>query len=317
MAVRKLASVDGFVVVDFADAPATGIVRRARKILQSSATDLARSLTYGFASFGIERSGASAGINATDDGADDAIAAFVTELRGDAEAGSLHLLEGKGLAEGTLAALNPPKPAGTTTTTSRLSPTTAGVLAACEWAVGGDLDGARVAIEQTETGPAPSDLAAAATDRGAVIVDVAGIDTKPWLIWGADADLILPGSKPGVLTHQGAAMVTARAVVPWGPIPVTTKALATLMAAGVLYVPDFLSAHGEVLVGHVAGVDALSAGGHSNGGAPIGELQARTTNALQTADASNEPLFVAACGIAEDRLRQWRDALPFGRPLAA
>ena len=77
MAVRKLESVDGFVVVDFADAPATGIVRRARKILQSSATDLARSLTYSFASFGIERSGASAGINATDDGAEDAIGAFV------------------------------------------------------------------------------------------------------------------------------------------------------------------------------------------------------------------------------------------------
>jgi hypothetical protein len=317
MAVRNLASVDGFVVVDFADAPATGIVRRARKILQSSATDLARSLTYGFASFGVERSGASAGINATDDGADDAIAAFVAELSEDAEAGSLHLLEGKGLPEGSLAVLNPPSPVGTTTTVSRLSPTTAGVLAACEWAAGGDLDGARVAIEQTEAAPAPSDLIAAATERGAVIVDVAGVDTKPWLIWGADADLILPGSKPGVMTHQGAAMVTARAVIPWGPIPITTKALATLMAADVLYVPDFLSAHGEVLVGHMAGLDAVSAGGHRTDGDPIGELQAGISNALRAADASNEPLFLAACHIAEDRLRQWRDTLPFGRPLAA
>ena len=51
MAVRKLESTDGFVVVDFPDAPAAGPIRRARKILESSATDLARSASYTFASY--------------------------------------------------------------------------------------------------------------------------------------------------------------------------------------------------------------------------------------------------------------------------
>lgn len=315
MAFRKLESVDGFLVVDFADAPATGIVRRARKILQSSAVDLARSLTYGFASFDIERGGASAGINASDDDAVAAIAAFATELAPEAETGSLHLLEGKGLPDGSLAALAPPRPAPASSAAP--SPATTGVLAACEWALGGDLDGRRLAIEQTEAGPPPDDLIDAAAGRGAVIVEVDGVATKPWLIWSAEADAILPGSKPGVMNHQGAAMVKARAVIPWGPIPVTTKALATLIAADVLYIPDFLSAHGDVMIGHgVAG----SGTGADGGGADqdsIAVLEARTVEALRAADASDEPLFLAACHIAEDRLRRWRDALPFGRPLAA
>ena len=46
MPVQKLESTDGFVVVDFADVPATGPLRRAKKILQSSAGDLARSASY-------------------------------------------------------------------------------------------------------------------------------------------------------------------------------------------------------------------------------------------------------------------------------
>ena len=55
------------------------------------------------------------------------------------------------------------------------------------------------------------------------------LDEKPWLIWGADVDVIVAGSKPGTLTHQGADHVTAKALVPWGPIPFTTKAGATLL----------------------------------------------------------------------------------------
>lgn len=304
MTVRKLDSVDGFVVVDFPDTPATGIVRRARKILQSSATDLARSLTYGFAGLGIERSGASAGINAEDDGADDAIAAFVRELEPESADGSLILFEGKGLLEGSLASLNP----GPVAPTDARSPATTGVLAATRWALGGSLDGKRLAIEQTDAGPPPDDLAAAAAAEGAVIVEVEGVKEKPWLIWGVDADAILPGSKPGVMNHQGAAMVKAQAIVPWGPIPVTTKALATLLRADVLYVPDFLSAHGDALIHHLD---------TSEGVEPRAQLDRRLVEELEASASGPDPLFLAACHRAEERLQQWRDSLPFGRPLAA
>ena len=54
MPIKKLTTVEGFVVLDLDDAPvSTGIVRSAPSILQSGAADLARSLTYAYASLGL------------------------------------------------------------------------------------------------------------------------------------------------------------------------------------------------------------------------------------------------------------------------
>ena len=61
---RKLSSTNAFVVTDLVDVPSFGIVRCAKKILQGGAKDLARSMTYTFASFEMQRGGASGGINA-------------------------------------------------------------------------------------------------------------------------------------------------------------------------------------------------------------------------------------------------------------
>jgi hypothetical protein len=63
VATQKLTTVDGFVVIDLDDAPvSTGIVRSAPTILASGAADLARTLTYAYASLGMQRGGASAGV---------------------------------------------------------------------------------------------------------------------------------------------------------------------------------------------------------------------------------------------------------------
>ena len=64
---RKLSSTNAFVVTDLIDVPSFGIVRCAKKILQGGAKDLARSMTYTFASFDMQRGGASGGINALPD----------------------------------------------------------------------------------------------------------------------------------------------------------------------------------------------------------------------------------------------------------
>jgi glutamate dehydrogenase/leucine dehydrogenase len=77
--IQKLTSTDAFIAFDLDDAPAVGVTRLARKVLQDGAELLARSTTYAFASFGIEMGGASAGINAEGDGRDAAVAAFVEE----------------------------------------------------------------------------------------------------------------------------------------------------------------------------------------------------------------------------------------------
>ena len=79
--IRKLESTTAFIAVDLDGADTSvGQVRLAPKVLQDGAKLLARSWTYAFASFEMEISGASAGINAGGDTGPDALAAFVPEF---------------------------------------------------------------------------------------------------------------------------------------------------------------------------------------------------------------------------------------------
>ena len=306
MPVRKLESTDGFVIVDFADVPAAGPIRRAKKILQSSAGDLARSASYTFASWEIERSGASAGLNAVGDAIPAAVDALTTELAADSEAGKLHLYPGKGMSSSELGPLH--ALAGLGTLAGSDAATTASVVAAASWAVGGSLEGKTVAIEQTEAAPAPTDLAQSVGSVGGTVVEVPGVDEKPWMIWGADVDVILAGSKPGTLTHQGTDFVKAKALVPWGQIPFTTKAVAQLMKKGeTVVVPDFISAAGGLVAGYLPGDDATI----------IKEIVSMVAILLTEAGAHDDGPFLAACYRAEAFMKQWQGAAPFGRPLAA
>lgn len=303
MNVRKLASTDAFIVVDFPDAPAAGIVRRARKVLESSATDLARTATYAFGAFGIQRSGASAGINAEGDAIPGAIEAFVSELLPDAAAGKLRLDAGKGVTAAQLAELRQAAAVGPLAGSVDLL--NVGLVAATAWAVGGDLKGRTVVIEGKED--APAGLADKLSEAGATVVDVWGVDEKPWLVWGAKVDAILAGSKPGALTHQGAGMVTARAIVPWGPIPATTKAFAQLHRAGTTLLPDFVTTAGSWLGGEVQGdQDAATA-----------EVVGRIIEVLTKAGSHPDGVLLGACHLAEDFMASWQSTKPFGRPLAA
>ncbi len=304
MALRKLTSTDAFVVVDLDGAPASGVVRRARKILQGGAKDLARSATYTFGAFGIERSGASAGINAEGDGADGAVASFVEELRPTVEGGELHLDPAKGVSPEQLGELRAASPLGELAGSTELL--ASGVLAATAWALGGTLAGSTVAIEGEAA--APPVLRSLLVEAGATVIDVWGVDEKPWLIWGADVDAILTGSKAGALNHQGTEQITARAIVPWGPIPVTTKAFAQLWRAGdVTVLPDFVTTAGPLLGGLVEGAlpDAAV------------EVSGRITAVLDEVAAHDDGVFLGACHRAEEFIASWHGAKPFGRPLAA
>jgi hypothetical protein len=306
MALRELETTDGFVITDFDDCPAAGVVRRARKILQSSASDLARSATYTFASFGLERSGASGGLNAEGDAAGPALEAMLAELEPRAAAGELDLFAGKGLSPDELAPLT--AAAGLNGLAGSDRATTAGVVAATSWALGGSLEGRRVAIEESPASPAPADLARSVAAAGGEVVEVPGLDAKPWMIWGADVDAILAGTKPGTLTHQGADFVRARALVPWGQIPFTTKALAVLLRKGeTVVVPDFVSAGGGLVAGYLPGDDD----------AVIEEIVSRVALILtEVGDHADGPLL-GACYRAEAFMATWQPSLPFGRPLAA
>ncbi len=302
MPVQNLTSTDAFVVVDIPDVPAAGVVRCARKILTSSATDLARTATYTFATFGHQVSGASAGINAEGDAIPAAKEAFVTELTPAAAEGRLLLSAAKGVTGAELAPLVEAATEGKPVISSAKAHA-AGVVAATSWALGG-IDGKRVAIEGADS--APEELTAALTAAGAEVVSVDGADKKPWMIWGADVDALLAGSKLGTLSHQGAPMVKAKAIVPWGAIPVTTKAYAMLTRAGVTVVPDFISAAGTLLAGFEEGDEEA-----------VAKIIAdQVTAALESTAGHDDGTFVAACLQAEANLATWTDVKLFGRPLA-
>lgn len=303
MALTKLSSTDAFVVTDSgtADAPATGVVRTGKKILQSSAQDLARSVSYSFAAFEVERVGASAGINAIDDAVGPATEAFVAEVAERVASGALQLDAGKGTDPSAIAALT--DAAARPSLAGSFEATTAGVVAAGTWVNGGSLDGATYAMEGT--GPVVDQLVEDLRAVGATKVEVDGVDKKPWMIWGAAADLIFAGSKPGALTHQGAPFVKAKAIVPWGPIPFTTKAYAQLQRGGVVMVPDFLSAAGGLLPGNVSGKAETAE-----------DIAALVTAALE-ASTHDDGVFLGACYRAEAFLDGWLGEKLFGRPLAA
>lgn len=342
MAIHKLTSTDAFVAFDLDGAPAAGIVRSAPKILQGGAKDLARSMTYTFATVEMQRGGASAGINAQPDDRAEAIAAFAAELLPMAADGALALDAGKGVAADQLAELHAADdrsdllsaPHGPGTLGGHLAGL--GPVVAAAAALGG-LDGRTVAIEGFgEGGPA---LAAAAAAHGARVVGVAtakgvradaggldpaelagawadagdtmvGDDAEPaWKIFTTDADILFTGSKAGAINHETAARLAASAVVPHQALPYTARALAVMQRADITVIPDFVALAAPVVAawpGDAADADSVIA-------AATAAIQA----AVEESAAHADGMFLGACHRAESFLSTWQDTLPFGRPLAS
>ena len=200
--------------------------------------------------------------------------------------GRVLLEAGKGVAADEVAALRAvdPRPPAYWELESELTALT--VAVAAEVAASG-LDGRRVAIEGFDgAGPA---LVATLVERGAQVVAIAtaagtavapdGFDPavvgeswaahgpdlvttldpdagRPWAVFGTAAEILVVGSKPGVVDHTVAAGLVADCVVAGGPVPVTAKGLAVARRAGRVVIPDFLSTAGPLFAGWPA-----SAGG--------------------------------------------------------
>ncbi len=354
MAVRKLSGTDAFVVVDLDGADGSaGLVRLAPKILLSGAKELARSATYTFAAVGMRRSGASAGINARPDGREGAVAAFLAECEPWMSAGEFLPDPGKGLTATDLAPLQVQDPrhpirlsaVGGTSLAERLAG--AGAVTAVTEALGG-LEGRRVVIEGC--GAAGVAAAVAAAERGAVLAGVAtekgfcaaapdaGLDpsalraawadhgpalvehldrpcTEPADVWGATTDVLLVGSKMGVLDHQVAGGIEVSAVACLHPIPFTTRALVILEAAGTVVLPDFVCLAGPLFAawpGELAGLEGDAVTSEAVEAAALETI----ADLVRKTAPHPEGAFLGACRHAESFLRTWRQQLPFGRPLA-
>src|SRR4051794_14954074 len=233
--VTKLSSTDAFYVVDLdGAASAAGSVRCARRILVDGAESLARRLTYAYASLGLQVSGASAGINADGDGRDEAIGAFVAELRPAAADGSLLWSAAKGVSPQELDGLGPQPPANTEALFA------AGVVASVT-AARGPLDGATVALE--DVGHAGPELTSAFESAGATIA-AHGADAT-----ATEADVVGGGSKNGVVDHENVGGFAGRPIVPLAPLAVTPRAIADGRRADVTILPDFVTTAGSLVRG--------------------------------------------------------------------
>lgn len=340
MSIHKLSSTDAFVAFDLEGAPASGIVRSAPKILQGGAQDLARSLTYAFATLEMPRGGASAGINAQPDDRAAAISAFVEELTPMAADGRLSLDAGKGVTPEALAALSDADDRNAVAASDHGGDPLAvhlaglGPVIAAEAAAGG-LDGKTVAIEGFGAhGPALAEAAVARGARIAAISTTKGLrttDLSPealragwdeqgeaivgddadaaWKVFGAAADVLFSGSKMGAINHDTAGNLAATTVVPHAALPFTARALAVMSRAGIAVVPDFIATAAPLCASWPPGAaDATSV---------ISAATDAISSAYTEAAAHPDGTFLGACARAEAFLATWRDELPFGRPLAS
>ncbi len=294
---RKLTSTDGFVVIDLDDAPmAVGIVRSAPKVLVDGATWLARSETYRYAFFGRKVSGASAAVNAPVDAKADAISSFATELAEDSFA-TVHLSAGRGVTADDLSGLRSRDPRPEAWWSDRDALTAAGVVAAADRALGG-LSGRTIAVETFDA--MSSSLVELFRTAGATVIEP-DVSEDANAVLHADVEILVAGSKVGLIGHANADNVKARMIVPSGPMPVTAKALAAFGRSGVVVLPDFVTTSGHLAAWPVDGSSTDAA-------TLVGDAIA------QLVDAPNGPLL-GACEVAEAFLESWA-TVPFGRPIA-
>ncbi|UDY36346.1 hypothetical protein [Dermatobacter hominis] len=302
MALQKLSSTDAFVVTDLPGAAhADGVVRWAKKVLQDGARTMARSRSYSWALLEQQVSGASAGISAAPDDRDAAIAAFVEELQEPVAAGTLSLDAGKGVAPGDLTALQELDRRSPLRTELGDELLGIGIAAAADVALGG-LAGATAVVEGA--GASADAIAAALVAAGAEVAatgDGAEVATTP-------SDLLVCGSKMGLVDHDLAAELPQRAIVPCGVAPVTAKGLAVARRRDVVVVADFLSLLGPLLAFRPAdGATAESL---------RAEADATVRGIAAEVAGHEEGPYLGAAYRAEAYLSTWQESLPFGRPLA-
>lgn len=288
-ALHKLESTDAFVVIDLPDAEtADGIVRCARKVLVDSTRALARSRTYAWALLDQRISGASAGINATADQRTGALEAFCTEMAPEVAAGRLLLTAGKGIEASELESLGEVPDDDPAAYVAGMTACAATALEAIGDGSSG-LDSTTVAVEFD--GGFTDALAGALADQGAKVV-AHGADALE-----TPADVLVFGSRPGVVDHDLAARLPQRVLVPSGALAFTPRALAVAQRRDLLVLPDFLTTAGALAAR--AGLDPR-------------EALAEKTRAVI---AHPSGAVLGACLLAEDFLATWCDERPFGRPI--
>lgn len=324
-----------------------GFVRCAPKLLASSSAELARSTTYTLALHGLKLGGATASINtgkATDK--DLAIKAFSTEIAGMVAQGQFLPDVGKGIVEADLSLLRADdwrnhilfsQWEGMSFQTY-LRGVSAAVAVASAAGNLGNFEGRTVALEGFDSvGLAASiefeklggRVVAVSTPSGCVqnrsgfelatlkqtylehnqelVKHLDGEVMEPEKIFGIDCDVLLAGSKFGVVDHHVSNSISSKVLGSLHHLAFTTRGLVELQKKEVAVLPDFLCLGGPLHVEPSSTLDQPS----------IIEVAKTSIDTLvEELKEHPEGIFLGACYKAEEFLLTWREELPFGRPLA-
>ncbi|MGH9211214.1 MAG: Glu/Leu/Phe/Val dehydrogenase dimerization domain-containing protein [Acidimicrobiales bacterium] len=347
MRIVELEKVDGEIVFDLECQTSGGGTRMAPDVTAAETALLARAMTYKLAVLRQPLGGAKAGIRAGQEEREAVLARYVEEIRPLVERHEFLTASDMGTRPQDFAALSGSPTLlhveDETGTTLDAGVTAVGVVAAADAAVGG-LAGARLAIEgfgkvggatAAEAVALGGRVVALSTVHGA-IVDSSGFDVGHLLelrrlhgdrciehvgrrvlpaleLYGAAADVLVPGARTGVLDASRAATVQARVVAPAANVPYTTEGLATLEARGIVALADFVCNAGAT-IGYLA-----ERGGKLHTADEMRATVATTVRqAITEAGGHPDGPFASSCEAAEQFLRTWRDpdGMPDGRPLA-
>jgi glutamate dehydrogenase (NAD(P)+) len=349
MRVQRLQTVDAMIAFDFECPTSAGGTRLAPDVTEEEVRLLARAMTYKFASLEVQVGGAKAAIRARPEFRDEAVRSYCDEIRPLVEQGTFLTATDLGTFPEDFASLPSSSEAGDLMHEPvdgmpfDAVITGLGVVVAAETALGGpgSLRGRTLALEgfgkiggataralearggrlvaistvhgcaASPNGFAADDLLALRERHGDHLVEHLGVAVQPAAaVFEAEADVLVPGARTGVLDETTAAGVGARVVAPAANVPYTAGGLAQLTGRGVLALADFVCNAG-------ATVGYLSPGGLGQAGV-LERVEGRVRELTEAALSHPEGPYAGACAFADAYLRTWLapEQLPDRPPVA-
>ena len=129
-------------------------------------------------------------------------------------------------------------------------------------------------------------------------------------LFDVEADVLVPGARPGVITAERARGLRAKVIAPAANVPYTADSVAVLRERGILALPDYVCSAGGVL-GYLAPR-------HSGAEEVLANVATRIEAIVGEITSHPEGPLAGAADIAERHLRTWRDdtGMPEGPPYA-
>jgi glutamate dehydrogenase (NAD(P)+) len=339
----RLQTVDAFVAFDLECPTSAGGTRLAPDVTERETQLLARAMTYKFAVLGIDLGGAKAAIRATDADRADALRRYCDEIRAWVEEEKFLTATDLGTQPQDLASLPGGDADELMHTPYHGMPLDAyitglGVATAAEETLRG-LSGRTAAVEgfgkvggaaAVELVKRGARLVAFSTIHGCVVkpegfdveellglrsahgdrlVEHLGVQVRPAVhLFAVEADVLVPGARPGVIDEERAAHVRSKVVAPAANVPYTAHGLDVLRRRGVPALADFVCNAGAT-IGYVAGVNSVDEA--------LASVENRIRELTRASLEHAEGPHRGATEIAERHLSTWAaDQMPDGPPLA-